>query len=135
LQSVGKLLRLDFAGVFDRGFAFDSIKGNIAVNDGVFATESLQLKSVPATVAIAGKVNLKTDTQALTVTVTPRLSQGVALAAGAAMLNPIAGIATLAAETILGNPFDKVFRSVYKVSGPIADPRVERVESALARPN
>ncbi|WP_168929120.1 YhdP family protein [Crenobacter intestini] len=134
LQSVGKLLRLDFAGVFDRGFAFDSIKGNIAVNDGVFATESLQLKSVPATVAIAGKVNLKTDTQALTVTVTPRLSQGVALAAGAAMLNPIAGIATLAAETILGNPFDKVFRSVYKVSGPIADPRVERVESALARP-
>ncbi|MGL6070503.1 YhdP family protein [Craterilacuibacter sp.] len=134
LQSVRRLLRLDFASVFDKGFAFDHIKGDVAVINGIFQSNGIQLDSTAAKVLMSGQVSLPADTQSLDITVTPKLSQGVALAAGAALLNPVAGLATLAAETVFGNPFGRLFSFGYHVSGSLSDPQVKRVESPLSYP-
>ncbi|MXR37439.1 TIGR02099 family protein [Neisseriaceae bacterium B2N2-7] len=135
LQSVGRLLQLDFASVFGKGFAFDRIHGNVAVINGIFESSAINLDSTAAKVLLSGQVDLPRDSQSLEVTVTPKLSQGVALAAGAVMLNPVVGLATLAAETVLGNPIGRLFSFSYSVKGSLNDPVVKRVQTPLRKPN
>ncbi|MCL6263172.1 YhdP family protein [Craterilacuibacter sp. RT1T] len=135
LQSVARLLQLDFAAVFGKGFAFDRIHGNVAVINGIFESSAINLDSTAAKILLSGQVDLPRDSQSLEVTVTPKLSQGVALAAGAVMLNPVVGLATLAAETVLGNPIGRLFSFSYSVKGSLNDPVVKRVQTPLRKPN
>ena len=55
--------------------------------------------------------------------VLPRLAESVALAAGAALLNPVVGIATLAAQKVLRDPVGRILSVDYEVSGSLRDPR------------
>ncbi len=126
LQSLPRRIRLDFTDVFSQGFAFDTLKGEAAARSGVFASRKVEMKSPAAEVAISGEVNLAKETQTLAVHVTPHLAESVALAAGAALLNPVVGIATLAAQKVLQDPVGKILSVDYAVTGSLKDPQVVR---------
>ena len=90
-----------------------------------------------ATVVIKGDIELAKETQQLLVRVQPALSSSVS--AGAAVLfiaNPLVGAAVgagaLLAQQIFNNPLDQMFSYEYRVTGPWADPVVERVNSRVA---
>jgi uncharacterized protein (TIGR02099 family) len=132
LQALPRRITLDFHDVFSEGFAFDDIAGDVRIDNGVMHTGDLKLAGPAAAVAINGDVDLEKETQRLEVRVQPSLSSGVS--AGAAVLfiaNPLVGVAVgagaLIAQKLFNNPIDQMFSFEYRVTGPWADPLVERV--------
>ncbi len=132
LQSLGRRLRLDFRDVFGDGFAFDTLRGTLQIDQGVVRSDNLDIKGPAAEISLNGSANIKQDTQNIRVRVEPRLSEGVALAAGAVLLNPVVGMATLAAQKMLQNPMGKLFSSEYLVTGSLADPQIAKMDRAPA---
>jgi uncharacterized protein YhdP len=78
-----------------------------------------------ARVLMRGETDLKNETQHLTVSVQPELSSTAAL--GVAVINPLAGMATLLANKVLQNPLNKMFSFEYLVTGKWDDPIVARI--------
>jgi uncharacterized protein YhdP len=127
LQSLPRRIRLDFTDVFSEGFAFDELKGSASVTSGLFESDNLTMKGPAADVAIKGNVNLGANTQQLNVHVEPHMAESVALATGAALINPVIGVAALAAQKVLQDPFSKIFSVDYLLTGSISDPVVKKV--------
>lgn len=133
LQSLPRRIHLDFTDVFSEGFSFDSLKGDANIVQGMFRTDNVAMKGPGADVSIKGDINLAAETQQLAVHVEPHLSEGVALATGAALINPVVGVAALAAQKVLQDPVSKIFSVDYKVSGTFAEPQVTRVSTPVIR--
>ncbi|MCG9081616.1 YhdP family protein [Laribacter hongkongensis] len=127
LQSLGRRLRFDFKDVFGEGFAFDSINGAIGLDNGMATLNDFVVRGPAATITLTGKANLVRETQNLTARVLPSLSEGVAIAAGAATLNPLVGAAALAAQKLLQDPLGKLFASEYRITGTFASPKIDSV--------
>lgn len=128
LQSLPRRISLDFRDVFSEGFAFDSINGSMSIKHGTMRTEDLFIRGPAARIKMAGSVNLIDETQNLRVGVQPTLSESVAI--GAAVVNPLVGLAAYVAQKALRDPIEKMFAYEYDVTGPWADPKVEKVVRA-----
>ncbi|MEC5385936.1 YhdP family protein [Uliginosibacterium sp. H3] len=124
LQSLPRRITLDFRDVFSEGFAFDSIRGDIHIEQGVMKTDDLQVRGPAARVYIKGSTDIARETHALRLTVQPTLSEGIAL--GVTMVNPVFGVATYLAQKVLQDPFEKIFSFEYAVTGSWNDPKIEK---------
>lgn len=127
LQSLPRRITLDFRDVFSEGFAYDSITGKTEVKAGVMHTDRLQIDGPSARVLMRGDVDLQNETQKLVVNVQPELGGTAAL--GVAVINPIAGAATLLAHKILQNPLNQIFSFDYGITGTWDDPKVEKLST------
>jgi uncharacterized protein YhdP len=137
LQALPRRISLDFRDVFSEGFAFDTVKGDVRIDNGVMHTGDFRLLGPAAAVNIAGDVDLARETQQLKVRVQPSLSSGVSAGAAALFIaNPLLGAAVgagaLLAQKILNNPFDQLFSYEYAVSGSWDDPVVTRLGAQAA---
>ncbi|MGB7991380.1 MAG: YhdP family protein [Candidatus Methylophosphatis roskildensis] len=128
LQALPRRISLDFRDVFSDGFAFDSISGSMKVAQGVIRTEDLGIRGPSAKVQMSGSTDLAAETQDLRVRVQPTLSESVAL--GAAIANPVAGVAALVAQKVFKDPIEKIFSYEYGVSGTWSDPQVVKLAAA-----
>ncbi|WP_062789241.1 YhdP family protein [Aquitalea pelogenes] len=126
LQSLTRRVKLDFTDVFSDGFAFDSITGDARISKGVFVSDNVHLKGPAADVFLSGQVNLASETQDVHIKVQPHLAESVALAAGAALLNPVVGVAALAAQKVFQDPVGKILSVEYDLTGSFANPKVEK---------
>ena len=126
LQMLPRRITLDFRDVFSEGFAFETIKGNVQVNRGVFATDNLVIEGPAAKVLMNGNADLANDRTQLHVLVQPELGTSFALGAAVAV-NPVVGVAALLAQKLLQDPFNKVFAFEYEVTGSLSDPQVNKV--------
>ena len=126
LQSLGRRLRLDFNDVFNNGFSFDSIQGQVKMQAGVLSSDRVQIKGPAADVKISGTVDFPAERQTLDAHVEPHLSESVAIAAGAVLLNPLVGAAAFAAQKVLQDPFGKLFSYDYHITGTFAEPQITR---------
>jgi uncharacterized protein (TIGR02099 family) len=133
LQSLARRVKLDFTDVFSDGFAFDTLNADAKVNRGLFVSDNIEMKGPAADVSIKGQVNLATETQQLRVHVEPHLAEGISLAAGAALINPVIGVAALAAQKVLQDPLGKIFSVNYRVTGPLTDPVVTKLDSSVTK--
>ncbi|MFT3734559.1 MAG: YhdP family protein [Rhodocyclaceae bacterium] len=133
LQSLPRRLTLDFRDVFSDGFAFDSIIGDMKIEKGVLRTNNLDLRGPAAKAFMKGSTDLGREVHDLHVIVQPTLSESVAIGLGAASLNPVIGLGVYLAQKALSDPFEKLFSFEYTVTGPWADPKVEKV-GALPAP-
>src|SRR5205085_2208667 len=135
LQSLPRRLSLDFRDVFSQGFAFDFIRGDVAVDQGIAATNNLQMKGVNAAVLMEGKADLAHETQDLKVVVVPEINAGTASLVATA-INPAIGLGTFLAQMFLREPLMRAATQEFRVDGTWADPRVTKVEredKAVAR--
>jgi uncharacterized protein (TIGR02099 family) len=130
LQALPRRITLDFRDVFSEGFAFDTISGSMAMTRGVIETQNLLIQGPAAKVLMSGAANLPRETQNLKVRVQPALSETVAI--GAAVVNPLAGVATYLAQKVLRDPIEQMFAYEYAVSGSWAEPKVEKLARAPA---
>ncbi|MDB5802150.1 MAG: hypothetical protein JWL63_3089 [Rhodocyclales bacterium] len=124
LQSLPRRITLDFRDVFSDGFAFDSIRGDLRIQQGVMNTDDLEIRGPAARVFMKGSTDIVHETHALRLTVQPSLSDGIAL--GVTVLNPLVGVATYVAQKILRDPFEKMFSFDYTVTGSWNDPKVDK---------
>lgn len=126
LQMLPRRVTLDFNDVFSEGFAFDRIDGTMSVKEGIMRSSDLVIDGPAAKVLMKGEVDLGKETQNVRVTVQPEIGGSVALGA-ALVVNPVTGAAALLAQKILGDPLNKAFAFEYEITGPWADPSVEKV--------
>ena len=127
LQTLPRRITLDFRDVFSEGFAFDTISGSVTANGGVLETGDLAIRGPAAAVSLTGRADLVREMQDLRVRVQPALSES--LSVGAALVNPVAGLAALIAQKILRDPIEKAFAYEYAVSGSWEEPKVEKISS------
>jgi uncharacterized protein YhdP len=133
LQSLPRRLALDFRDVFEQGFAFDNVTGDVAIHQGIASTNNLRMRGVQAAVLMEGRADLERETQDLRVIVVPEINVGTASLAYAA-INPAVGLGTFVAQMFLRKPLMAASTREFRVSGTWADPKVERVERKIGAP-
>jgi len=127
LQALPRRLLLDFRDVFEEGFAFDNIGGDLRVNAGVLHTSNLRMRGVQAAVLMEGHADIGQETQDLRVFVVPEINAGTASLAYAA-INPALGLGTFVAQWLLRRPLIAANTREFRITGKWDDPRIERVE-------
>jgi uncharacterized protein (TIGR02099 family) len=127
LQSLPRRLTLDFRDVFSEGFAFDFVRGDVKIAQGIATTNNLQMKGVNAAVLMEGQANIARETQDFKVVVVPEINAGTAsLIAG--VINPAVGLGTFLAQMFLRRPLIEAATKELHVDGSWTDPRVTKVE-------
>jgi uncharacterized protein YhdP len=63
LQALPRRLSLDFTDVFSDGFAFDFVRGDVQIQQGVASTNNLQMKGITAAVMLEGEADIEHETQ------------------------------------------------------------------------
>ncbi|WP_427914274.1 YhdP family protein [Ramlibacter sp. MMS24-I3-19] len=126
LQALPRRLSLDFRDVFSQGFAFDFVRGDITIQQGIAATNNLQMKGVNAAVAMEGKADIAHETQDLHVVVVPEINAGTASLVAAA-INPAIGLGTFLAQMFLRQPLARAATQQFQIDGTWADPRITKI--------
>lgn len=131
LQALPRRLTLDFRDVFSEGFAFDFVRGDVTIVQGIAATNNLQMKGVNAAVLMEGRADIARETQDLKVVVVPEINAGTASLV-ATVINPVIGIGSFLAQMVLRNPLIRAATQEFHIDGTWADPRVTRVDRRTA---
>ena len=127
LQSLPRRLTLDFRDVFSEGFAFDFVRGDVAISQGVASTNNLQMKGVNAAVLMEGSADISRETQDLKVVVIPEINAGTASLI-ATVINPAIGLGTFLAQYFLRRPLMEAATQEFHIDGSWADPKITKIE-------
>ncbi len=128
LQSIPRRLSLDFSDVFQKGYSFDAVKGDFNFQNGNAYTTNFHFEGPVARVDIDGRIGLKNKDYDFTLSVTAYVTGGLPIAA-AVVGGPIAGIAALAVNTVIGSQVSKATTYYYSVTGPWNNPSWKAVQS------
>lgn len=131
LQALPRRLTLDFRDVFSEGFAFDFIRGDVSIAQGIAHTNNLQMKGINAAVLMEGQADIAHETQNFKVVVVPDINAGGASLL-ASYINPVVGLSTFLAQLILRRPLMEAATQEFLVDGTWVDPRVTKVEHKSA---
>ena len=126
LQSLPRRLMLDFRDVFSEGFAFDFLRGDVTIEQGIARTSNLQMKGVNAAALMEGEADIAKETQNIKVVVVPEINAGSASLL-ASYINPVWGIGSFLAQLILRRPLLDAVTKEFLVDGTWVDPRVTEV--------
>ena len=129
LQALPRRLLLDFRDVFYEGFAFDSVRGDVTITQGIATTRNMQIKGVNALVQLDGSADIAHETQKLRVVILPALDAGTASLVAGIALNPVIGLTAFLAQLFLQNPLTKANTQEFLIDGSWAEPRVTKVSS------
>lgn len=127
LQALPRRLALDFRDVFSEGFAFDFVRGDARIEQGVLFTNNLQMKGVNAAVLMEGSADIAREQQDLKVVVVPEINAGTASLIATA-INPAIGLGTFLAQFLLRQPLQSATTQEFRITGSWADPQVDKVE-------
>ena len=127
LQSLPRRLTLDFRDVFSEGFAFDFVRGDVGINQGLAFTNNLQMKGVNAAVLMEGSADIARETQDLKVVVVPEINAGTASLI-ATVINPAVGLGTFLAQYFLRRPLIQANTQEFHIDGSWTDPKITKVE-------
>lgn len=131
LQSLPRRLALDFRDVFSEGFAFDFIRGDAHIEQGLAQTQNLQMKGVAAVVLMEGTADLARETQDLKVVIVPEINAGTASIV-ASIINPAIGVGTFLAQLFLRRPLIQANTQELHIDGGWADPRITKIDRKAA---
>jgi uncharacterized protein (TIGR02099 family) len=127
LQSLPRRLALDFRDVFSEGFAFDFVRGDVNINQGVAYTNNLQMRGVNAAVLMEGSADIAKETQDLKVVVVPEINAGTASLIATA-INPAIGLGSFLAQVFLRRPLIQAATQEFHIDGTWSDPRVTKMD-------
>lgn len=135
LLSIARLpqrLGLDFRDFFSKGFAFNTLKGDIALGNGQARSDNLRIDGPAAEIRIRGNADMRNETYEQTVDVYPKAGN-LLTAVGAIAGGPVGAVIGAAANMVLKKPLGELAAKTYHVSGPWKQPRVEVVTRSQAQ--
>ena len=132
LTALPRRLMLDFSDVTDKGFAFDTIRGDFEFRDGNAYTTNLVLKGPAAEIGIVGRTGIAARDYDQTAKVTGHLG-GPLAAAGVLAAGPAVGAALLLFSSVFKEPLGGIARGYYRITGGWDKPVVDRIGAAEAR--
>lgn len=124
-QALPRRLLLDFSDLFQKGFSFDRVAGSFTIENGDARTDNLRMEGPSANIEVRGRVGLVNEDYDQRVTVIPNVTGGLPVA-GVIAGGVGAGAVLLLAEKLLKPGIDKMTQAEYRVTGPWANPVVER---------
>jgi uncharacterized protein (TIGR02099 family) len=136
LLSIARLpqrLTLDFHDFFSKGFAFNTLKGDIALGQGQARSENLRIDGPAAEIRIRGVADMRAETYDQTVDVFPKAGN-LLTAVGAIAGGPVGAAIGAAANMVLKKPLGQLAARTYHVSGPWKQPKVDVVARSRAEP-
>lgn len=124
-DTIARRLKLDFSDLAKKGFAFDSVNGQLAFKNGyMFLSEPMEVKSSSSKMQLAGTVDLleeELDTElVVTLPVTGNLAVATALIVGLP-----AAVSVYLVGKLFSNQVDKVSSINYRVFGGWAEPKIK----------
>ncbi|RXK32565.1 hypothetical protein BBD39_00050 [Arsenophonus endosymbiont of Bemisia tabaci Asia II 3] len=117
-------LPLDFSDTCSDDFAFDAIRGNANIKNGILNTDNFHIDGLMADITIHGKINLVRRDMKLEAIITPEISTTVSVATAFAV-NPLAGAAVFAATRVLGPLWSKISVIRYRITGSLEQPKID----------
>ncbi len=126
LQALPRRLTLDFRDVFSEGFAFDFVRGDVRIEQGVAITNNLQMKGVNAAVLMEGRADIDHETQDLHVVVVPEINAMTASLVATA-INPVIGLGSFLAQVFLRGPLIEAATQEFRIDGTWTDPNIVRI--------
>ncbi len=133
LAEIPRRLSLDFSDFFQKGFAFNTVKGDFRFADGQAHTDNLRIDGPAAEVRVSGSTGLRDQVYDQRVEVLPKAS-GVLPAIGFLVGGPAGAAVGAVAQGVLSKPLKQTTRVVYRVTGPWAKPVVKVIEKGPAKP-
>ena len=131
LAELPRRLALDFSDLTDKGFAFDTIRGDFDLHDGSAFTDNVLVKGPAAEIGLIGRVGLKNEDYDQTAVVTGNLGSSSLSLAGFAG-GPVIGAAVVLFTQVFKQPLSGLARGYYRITGTWDNPTVERIKSAEA---
>jgi uncharacterized protein YhdP len=132
LQMLPRRAAGDFRDVFGKGFQFDRVSANLAVERGQMTTKDFRMRGPSAEVMMSGMVDLNLEAQQLQVRVIPKMDGIASTVVG--LLNPVAGIAAMVASKIFNDPLGQMSAFEYTITGTWSEPKVVRVQAPPPAP-
>lgn len=134
-QALPRRLIFDFSDLFQKGFAFDKLAGSFAIEKGNAVTDNLVMAGPSARIEARGRVGLAAEDYDQRVMVIPNVSGGLPMAgavAGSVGAGALTGGVGVGATLLLMQKYirpgiDKMTQVEYQVTGPWANPTVERL--------
>ena len=130
LQAIPRRLSLNFDDLFGKGLAFDEIKADVAINEGIATTESFTIYGPASRVQIRGSADMNRETQDLQVRVFPSLTTATAIGIGFATANPAIGAAVLLGQKLAKDPIERFLMREIEVKGTWTNPDVKQSSAA-----
>ena len=127
LQSIPRRLTLNFDDLFGKGFAFDDVKADVTIFDGIAKTDGFQINGPSSRVQIRGTADLNQETQDLHVRVFPSLSTATAIGIGLVTANPAIGAAVLLGQKLAKDPIERFLMQEFDIKGSWSSPDVRPV--------
>jgi uncharacterized protein YhdP len=127
LQSLPRRLTLDFRDVFSQGFAFDFVRGDVTIKQGLARTNNLQMSGVNAAVLMEGSADISHETQNLKVIVVPEINAGTASLI-ATVINPAIGLGSFLAQMFLRRPLMEAATQEFHIDGAWSDPKITKID-------
>lgn len=126
LGALSRRLALDFTDLYQQGFSFEQIQGDIRIGGGRAELRRFEIDGPSSTIRVGGLTDLRSRTFDQTVTVEPRIGSSVALASALAG-GPVVGAAVYLADKVTGGAIDRLGAYRYRITGPWADPELTRL--------
>ncbi len=134
LAEIPRRLSLDFSDFFDKGFAFNTAKGDFSFSDGKARTDNLVIDGPAAEIRITGATGMRDEMYDQRVEVLPKAG-GILPAIGLLAAGPAGAAVGVMAQAMFQKPLKQSTRVVYRVTGPWAKPLVKVVEKGPNRGN
>jgi uncharacterized protein (TIGR02099 family) len=126
VTALPRRLSLDFRDVFEKGLAFDEIRGDFTLDGGNAYTNNLALEGPAADVGIVGRTGLVTKDYDQDAMVYANFGATLPVA-GVLAAGPVGGAAMLLFSQIFKKPLKNMMGAHYRISGSWEQPLVERV--------
>jgi uncharacterized protein YhdP len=127
VTALPRRLALDFSDVFNKGLAFDAIRGDFRVGAGSAYTCNLGLEGPAAGLAVVGKAGLTNRDYDQLAVVRPEVSN-VLTVGGAVLGGPVGGATMLLVSQLFRKPLSSLGESYYRMSGSWDEPVVTRIQ-------
>jgi uncharacterized protein (TIGR02099 family) len=135
LQTIPRRLALDFSDVFQKGYSFDSLRGDYKIDNGELSTNNMRFDGPVAKVGIDGKIGLKNKNYNFILSVTAHVTSSIPVAATLLTGNPLIGLGALAVNTVIGSKVSGVTTVYYAVTGPWNHPVWKSISRSGANAN
>jgi uncharacterized protein YhdP len=128
VNTVFSTVSFNFKNIFQGGLAFNTIKGDYVIHNGVAHTDNLAITGPTADVHVKGDMDVPNNTIDQVLTIKPQLGMSATLAA-TFIGGPIVGAATFVANALISNVVLRNVGFSYHVTGPLSSPKAESLPS------
>jgi len=129
LQTLPRRLSLDFSGIFNSGFEYDTIRGALDLAEGDAHIERLEMDGPPGRVQVSGRIGYVDRVFDQRIEFRPSLKYSLPVI-GALAGGPAAAVAITLIQQIMrgvGQDIDRTAEVEYRLTGSWDEPNVERV--------